>query len=190
MRRPLLALLVIPVAAGAFLLFGPSRHPGAHAHPSKAAVAAEQPAAKAHADAPSASRGDAPDPRASTLANEADLHRYLDGIEGEARSRDEVLPEDYRRGGAAIRGLSGALGRDRAAAVARDFGARLHTLEGALERKPITDQLDKLAAAMQSEKDEAARQKLLARYKVAAAGLPPLYRLEAMERVERGAAQL
>jgi hypothetical protein len=197
MRRPLLALLVIPVAASAFLLFGSSRHPGMLARDSNAAVATEQPAAMAHAELPSAPGGNAaklaegtPDPAAASITNEADLRQYLDRIEGEARTRNEVRPEDFKRGGAAIARRVDVLGRDRASVLARQFGVRLHTLSRAIERKPITDELDTLATALEAEKDATARQKLFVRYKVVANQLPQLDRLEAMGRMERVAKQL
>src|SRR5262249_50235006 len=145
-------LLVIPAAAGAFLLFAPSRHAGPPAHDAKSAVASEQPQATAHEGAPGARGGDAtklaegaPDPAAASIANDSDLRRYLDRIAEDARARNEVRPDDFKRGGAAIARLKDVLGRDRASAQARAFGVRLHALSRAIEQKPITDELDRIA---------------------------------------------
>ncbi|MBI3204842.1 MAG: hypothetical protein HYZ29_25120 [Myxococcales bacterium] len=195
MRRYVLALLVVPIAAGAWLALGPAR-PSKSRAPAGSAAAVQptvvvrvDPAAPTEAKLPRAAPA-APDPRAAAVTSEADLTRYLGTLENDARARGEVRPEDYQHGGAAVVRLQSVLGRDRAVVMAREFGRRLHLLSGALERKPITNQLERQLASLEGERDPEARRKLAARYRAVAAGLPGLYRTEALLRLESAESRL
>ena len=125
------------------------------------------------------------DPRAASLSGTDDLEEYLVTLEADAKERGAVLPSDVRRGARAIDALSASIGGDQAYVKKRLFGERMSRLRHYLELAPVRDELDRIAGHIETEPDQVERARWVTRYRAASASLTGIYRLEALERLER-----
>jgi hypothetical protein len=121
------------------------------------------------------------DGRVPRIANEADLDRYLGELESGARARGTV-DDELARAIAATKQASPVIGAQRASLKFHAFGDRLYRLRRQQQLAPTFAQLDSLAEQIRSEKDPTARAKLSGAYVTASAQLPPVERIEAMDR--------
>lgn len=175
-RRILLAGGAIVVAAGlVLLLMQLDSGPSASAAPGEGTAAAGATSRPVLA-------GDEPP---ADLRGEADVDRYLAGIEAAAREQGLADSAAIRRGHAAIRGLEPTLGAAGVRRKGREFGMRMDRLQREIELAPTHRELDRLATAIAGTQDPRERDRLRSQYVTTARTLPQAYRLSAMARLEQ-----
>lgn len=184
MRKPLLAVIAVLVAGLlGLLLWQIRRGPapiGETASGPDAAVARDVTDRRSARQPPTplTTRGQPPE-----LRNEADVELYLDELERAIRVRGKVTEEDRRAGHEALGALRDALDAETMTARLAAWDARMDKLDMELGVAPIQRDLDRLAAAIQAERDPDARRKLVTEYVQVAARLPKVFKDEAMARL-------
>jgi len=123
----------------------------------------------------------ATDPRVQQVTSAPALAKYLDELEGNARKNGAVTDELSRASEAAKR-------LPPSQAVARrmfDFADRMRHLSFELKWAPLQNELTALREKIASERNAAAREKLVADYNLKTERLPPAGRLAAAETLNK-----
>jgi hypothetical protein len=126
----------------------------------------------------------AEDPRVKQVNTPAELAKYFEELETNARKNGKVTDEMARASEAGKR-LIATMGGQNVARKMFDFGDRMRQLSFELKWQPVQNELASLRDRLAKEPNPAAREKIIAEYNAASAKLPAAGKMAAAQKLKQ-----